>query len=571
MANKLPVQPPPSRHRQSSSGDGVYMTELSAERAVSTSNTMSMFEGHSDPHHHYRQTSQWPLSINTLLTSNERLKSALEFEEMETQKLEKDVREYKTKLDNALTVQSQLEEDLVRRDKQVTGIQFELKELRRAKNELETTLSQEVVNHMNEKERWLDREAEFQEKIEALKSSWDQAMLPPVPPPKEVTKKPTLTFSHSSTVTSTTNASNKATANNNHNKTIERLRGELDMCHQQMETVSREYSLSYDKVKKEMEQVQSLNARLMEENEGFQLLLAEKTIMGGFSLEDELNRSEEQSVPSEMDSLEAEIKTECESAAENDLAFQDKTRLYELEFENKSLQNHNRALRGSLERLVQRLLEYREFEKIVQEHNVISRRSISTFHERVVATTSPSSQTGSLDMPKIRKGALRSGYQGHGHSNSNPLFQMNPPPTSMGLGPRAYRGTIKASYTWSSMLFNNSAVSPTKDSSVRSVSLGVDDALPSTSPSTSASCAASFSSSSSSTVSTIGPTSISSMTSDEQLRNIIDEAPPLHQPTIRSIKSQKTLRPLKLLSPTATDVPPPLPSASSTSSGWSFY
>ena len=96
------------------------------------------------------------------------------------------------------------------------------------------------------------------------------------------------------------------------------------------------------------------NARLMEDNESFQLLLSEKTLNGDFSKTEAMQQSS--GVGSLADELGSE---ETESTDEKS----DESR--RLETEVKSLKDQNKALAKYIETIIGRLLAHKEFENIL--------------------------------------------------------------------------------------------------------------------------------------------------------------------------------------------------------------
>ena len=91
------------------------------------------------------------------------------------------------------------------------------------------------------------------------------------------------------------------------------------------------------------------NARLMEDNESFQLLLSEKTLNGDFSKTDVMHGS------SGLGSLAEELES-AEGESDN---------YRRLEFEAKSLKDQNKALTLYVENIIGRLLSHKEFENIL--------------------------------------------------------------------------------------------------------------------------------------------------------------------------------------------------------------
>lgn len=467
-----------------------------------------------------------------------RLRQDLDLEHIENQQLERQLRDSRKKLNSALEVQSQLEMDVVELAKQVSVLQGQVKDLRKSKHLLESDLSQEQMNYMNEKQQWLDKEAasddqlaRLKEENASLKAQLEQQRHTRQHSRQKSESEHGLTlggfsfpkFGRSSTDGNEPAAGAAATAaksptastfSRGHNrllsigggggaaksdnakdkKAIERLKNELELVQQQTEMVSREYALRHEQIEAELQQNKALASRLMEENEGFQLLLAEKAILGGFtdqtkstdSLADELSRASKQG---SQDSLSPNEYTEDtnSSASTEEPALQ--KRVYELEFETKSLKNHNKALTLSLERLVQRLLEFKEFEQVLEAQGMsgnINSKTIGSFQTRVV-----SAATATTHLPHMRNsnsnhlvgrapgdrtsvmsdmgftygggggggagGSSSMGLGRRGHTkNKDSISSIFSMPASMsGLGPRSR--SIKNPSTWTSMILGPSA------------------------------------------------------------------------------------------------------------------
>lgn len=107
-------------------------------------------------------------------------------------------------------------------------------------------------------------------------------------------------------------------------------------------------------LEKKLLEVEITNARLMEDNESFQLLLSEKTLNGDFS------KSEAMKPSSDLGSLAEELGSEELESAEGK---SDDSRRYEAEI--KSLKDQNKALALYIENIIGRLLQHKEFENIL--------------------------------------------------------------------------------------------------------------------------------------------------------------------------------------------------------------
>lgn len=107
-------------------------------------------------------------------------------------------------------------------------------------------------------------------------------------------------------------------------------------------------------LEKQLLETRIANARLMEDNESFQLLLSEKTLNGDFSKTEAMQQS------SGLGSLAEELGSEeMESTEERSDDYR------RLETEVKSLKDQNKALAKYIETIIGRLLSHKEFENIL--------------------------------------------------------------------------------------------------------------------------------------------------------------------------------------------------------------
>ena len=107
-------------------------------------------------------------------------------------------------------------------------------------------------------------------------------------------------------------------------------------------------------LEKQLLETRIINARLMEDNESFQLLLSEKTLNGDFSKTEAMQQS------SGLGSLAEELGSEeMETTDEKSDDYR------RLETEVKSLKDQNKALAKYIETIIGRLLSHKEFENIL--------------------------------------------------------------------------------------------------------------------------------------------------------------------------------------------------------------
>ncbi|KAL9013269.1 MAG: hypothetical protein Q9173_002028 [Seirophora scorigena] len=103
-------------------------------------------------------------------------------------------------------------------------------------------------------------------------------------------------------------------------------------------------------LEKTMQETRITNARLMEENESFQLLLSEKTLNGDFT------KTEVMQPSAGLGSLAEELEI-AEGESEN---------YRRLEIEAKTLKDQNKALTLYIENIIGRLLSHKEFENVLE-------------------------------------------------------------------------------------------------------------------------------------------------------------------------------------------------------------
>lgn len=136
---------------------------------------------------------------------------------------------------------------------------------------------------------------------------------------------------------------------------IEGLR--LELAEAQIKNVEMENTGSgrLHELERSLMEIRINNARLMEDNESFQLLLGEKTLNGDFSKADSMPGSNNAET-SNMGSLADELKSATEGENDSDRR---------LEAEVKSLKDQNKALTLYIESIISRLLQHKDFESLL--------------------------------------------------------------------------------------------------------------------------------------------------------------------------------------------------------------
>ena len=138
-------------------------------------------------------------------------------------------------------------------------------------------------------------------------------------------------------------------------KIIESLRLELAESHIKLLELENKEGSRMQELEKILLDTRMTNARLMEDNESFQLLLGEKTLNGDFSKAELMQGSMANNTVPSLGSL----------AEELELAEGESESFRRLETESKSLRDQNKALTLYIEKIISRVLQHENFETIL--------------------------------------------------------------------------------------------------------------------------------------------------------------------------------------------------------------
>ncbi|KAL1917749.1 uncharacterized protein VTP21DRAFT_3583 [Calcarisporiella thermophila] len=232
---------------------------------------------------------------------------------------------------------TRLENQLFAQEQDVSTLRRENQTLLRSKRDLERKIAKEVGYFEEEKVAWQKREAELKERIQRLRreqaggnehtdrrrgssDSSDETSSPccsdansPAPNSEAVDEEAVLVRERK--IASTTIRAQ--------DRYISELRAELDrqrnVTHEYMVRLQNQ-SLRMTALENEVSQVMQVNRRLMEENEGYQILLHERTISGEFMLNPLLQPEKSPVVQEENANLNLAEELERASADSTDMA-----------------------------------------------------------------------------------------------------------------------------------------------------------------------------------------------------------------------------------------------------------
>ncbi|TGO49801.1 hypothetical protein BOTNAR_0417g00100 [Botryotinia narcissicola] len=299
------------------------------------------------------------------------LKERLRKTETISEQFQKQAQVLQSRLDEALQDQGKLEDRLHENEEKLETLQNEKRDALRQKREMESIYEAERSSMTKEREEMANREEEMQTIIQRLKDSLSQR--------SSSDEESRLSRRSNNSSPNVENGQfappsglNRSDSRNNSklllqkDRLIESLR--LELAEAQIKLVESENMGGgrMQEVEKLLLEARMTNARLMEDNESFQLLLQEKTLNGDFSKDhfeymgsssnaDALNALEGRSPGA---SLADELSELNDNEGEND-------QHRRLEAELKSAKDQNKALTLYINKIIERLLQHQDFEAIL--------------------------------------------------------------------------------------------------------------------------------------------------------------------------------------------------------------
>lgn len=177
-------------------------------------------------------------------------------------------------------------------------------------------------------------------------------------------------------------------------------------------------------LEKDLLEARMANARLMEDNESYQLLLSEKTLTGDFTKGDfmrDAHPETEKQPNTGLGSLADELESVDEDEADADPA-------RKLEGEVKTLKDQNKALTLYIERIISRVLQHDGFEHVLDKNDDEEDKGGKGAGEKELPPTPPEKDDNSTQSFLQRTKSIISGQPPRSTPRSRPASMM-PPPT----------------------------------------------------------------------------------------------------------------------------------------------
>ena len=285
------------------------------------------------------------------------------------------------KLDEARHEQGLLEESVHEHTERINDLEGEKKESLRARREMEQIYESERAAALREKEEAATREEELQSALQRMKETLAQREMRagldderkphlsrqsstyarssnPSPNPEAFDRQfapPSVERSDSSSRSSSKLVLQK-------DKLIESLR--LELAEAQIKLVEMENMGGgrMQELQRQMYEIKMQNARLMEENESFQLLLSEKTLNGDFLRPPSTSGSRP---PSRPDDSAVPVGTTLADELDSQEDGEGGEEVRRLQAEVNGMKDQNKALTLYINNIISRLLQHEQFEQIL--------------------------------------------------------------------------------------------------------------------------------------------------------------------------------------------------------------
>ncbi|AEO63616.1 570310b0-960a-46d9-8bf1-304d559a776d [Thermothielavioides terrestris] len=304
------------------------------------------------------------------------LKERLSQAESSSEMYKRQAEVLQSKLDDALKEQAKLEEKVHESDEQIESLTNEKREAARQIREMETIYEAERSAMMKEKEEMANREEEMQTVIQRLKDSLAQRNLDEDRPTRQsANSSPSIengSFAPPSSIHRSDSRNNSKLLLQK-DRLIESLRLELAEAQIKLVESQNQGGGRLQEVERQLMEARVANARLMEDNESYQLLLQERTLKGDFATNDLGYSGGASANQDALAALEGRTRgtslaDELSGAHDNDHSHEHDTETQRrLEAELKSVKDQNKALTLYINKIIERLLQHQGFEHILDQ------------------------------------------------------------------------------------------------------------------------------------------------------------------------------------------------------------
>ncbi|TVY45732.1 hypothetical protein LSUB1_G000396 [Lachnellula subtilissima] len=334
------------------------------------------------------------------------LKERLHKAETASEQFQKQAQVLLSRLDEAQSEQGKLEDRLHENDEKWELLENEKRDALRQRREMESIYEAERGSMTKEREEMSNREEEMQTIIQRLKDSLSQR--------SNTDEESRLSRRSNNSSPNLDNGQfappsglNRSDSRNNSklllqkDRLIESLR--LELAEAQIKLVESENMGGgrMQEVERLLLEARMTNARLMEDNESYQLLLSEKTLTGDFTKSDFMGSASNQDALSALEGRSA-APSLADELSEADDGGSDNYR--RLEGELKSAKDQNKALTLYINKIIERLLQHQDFEAILDQSSDFKPGAPNT--EKALPAPPPEQASGASILQRAKSVAM---------------------------------------------------------------------------------------------------------------------------------------------------------------------
>lgn len=365
----------------------------------------------------------------------EELREQLQKAETASEQYQKQLGVLQMRLDESVAEQGKLEDQAHERDNKIDTLSGEIREQARQIRDLEQSHELERNAMLQEKEQQTSREEELQATIQRLKESVAQKDRITADGDRHQVSRSSSFRNRSSpdidgqfapsSQLERSPSRNNSTLLLQKDKVIESLR--LELAEHQIKLVEMENAGGgrQRELEKELLEARMANARLMEDNESYQLLLSEKTLTGDFTKGDFMQHAHpDKQSNNGLGSLADELESVDEGPESDSNRKPDAGEI-------KSLKDQNKALTLYIERIISRVLQHDGFEHVLDRNDDegTTATQSSGGNEKDLPPTPPEKDDAPSQTFLQRAKSVVSGQNSRPHNQprSRPTSMMPPP------------------------------------------------------------------------------------------------------------------------------------------------
>jgi hypothetical protein len=298
------------------------------------------------------------------------LKERLRKTEMVSEQFQKQAQVLQSRLDEAISEQGKLEDRLHENEEKLEALENEKRDALRQKREMETIYEAERSSMTKEREDAANREEEMQIIIQRLKDSLNQRVNGDDDNSRSSRRSNNSSPSLEGQFAPPGGLNRSDSRNNSKlllqkDRLIESLR--LELAEAQIKLVESENvgGGRMQEVERLLLEARMTNARLMEDNESYQLLLSEKTLTGDFAKSEFMGSASHNA--DALNALEGRSSTLSLADELSEVGEGESEAYRRLEAELKSAKDQNKALTLYINKIIERLLQHQDFEAILDQ------------------------------------------------------------------------------------------------------------------------------------------------------------------------------------------------------------